>query len=157
MTNQAPATTHDHTGATPHGDAGTDRRAFVIRPWPRSRRKAAFALMLVMAAIIILSATIIGLRDMLSASVKENGLAELQFQALHLAECGIAIGLHPQIKPGDPALKQTIGADSGFEVNITSEGSRIPINYLTDQRFRDIVYNLFIIWKLSPQDAETAV
>jgi type II secretory pathway component PulK len=80
-----------------------------------------------------------------------------QFRALHLAECGIALGLHPQIKQGDPALKQTVGSDSGFEVTITSEGARIPVNYLTDQRFRDIVYNLFIIWDVPPQDAETAV
>jgi len=137
-------------------DAGR-RGGFVIRKWPNARRKRAFALMLVLAAIIILSATMVGLRDMLNESVKENGLEKLQFQALYLAECGITIGLHPQIKPGDPALKQTIGSDSGFEVNITSEGARIPINYITDQRFHDIVYNLFILWKMSPQDASTAV
>lgn len=121
------------------------------------RRRRASALMLVMAAIIIMSLSLIGVRDMLDYSVKENGLASQEFQALHLAECGIAIGLHPQIKPGDPALKQTVGSDSGFEVNITSEGSRIPVNYLTDSRFRDIVYNLFIIWKVPVQEAETAV
>ncbi len=123
----------------------------------RFRRQRASALMLVMAAIIIMSLSLIGVRDMLDYSVKENGLASQEFRALHLAECGIAIGLHPQIKRGDPALKQTVGTDSGFEVNITSEGSRIPVNYVTDSRIRDIVYNLFVIWKVPVQDAETAV
>ncbi|OAI58137.1 hypothetical protein AYO49_00025 [Verrucomicrobiaceae bacterium SCGC AG-212-N21] len=121
------------------------------------RRKSAFALLLVTSAIIIMSLVLQGVIAMLNVSVKENGLAAQEFQALHMAECGIAIGLHPQIRPGDPALKQTIGTDGGFEVNIISEGARIPVNYLTDQRFRDIVYNLFIIWKVPPQEAETAV
>jgi general secretion pathway protein K len=156
MTYDAPSRHHETSTSTP-ADAGLRWRGFIIRRWSRSRRKGAFALMLVLAAFIIMSVAILGLRDMLSASVKENGLAELEFQALHLAECGIAVGLHPQIKPGDPALKQTIGSDSGFEVNIISEGARIPVNYLTDQRFRDIVYNLFILWKVPPQEAETAV
>ena len=113
--------------------------------------------MLVMAALVLMSLTVMGVVELMRYSVEENGVASQEFRALHLAECGIAIGLHPQIKPGDPALKQTIGGDSGFEVTITTEGARIPVNYLTDTRYRDIVYNLFILWKLSPQDAETAV
>lgn len=148
MTNQSRVKNHD-------GLPGAFRRSsLVIR---LSRRKRASALMLVMAAVIIMSLSLLGVRDMLEYSVRENGLASQEFRALHLAECGIAVGLHPQIKPGDPALKQTIGTDSGFEVNITSEGSRIPVNYLTDTRYRDIVYNLFILWKVPPQEAETAV
>lgn len=123
----------------------------------QSRRKRASALMLVLAAVIIMSLAMIGVRGVLDLSIKENGLMDQQYRALHLAECGIALGLHPQIRPGDPALKQTVGSDTGFEVNIISEGSRIPVNYLTDQRFRDIVYNLFILWKVPPQEAETAV
>lgn len=123
----------------------------------RTRRQRASALLLVLAVIIIMSLSVLGLRDMLAYSIKENGQAALEFRALHLAECGIAVGLHPQIKPGDPSLKQTIGNDSGFEVNITSEGSRIPVNYLTDSHFREIVYNLFVRWQVPPQDAETAV
>jgi general secretion pathway protein K len=147
----------ENTSASQGSRGAACRSGFVVPPWRSLRRERASALMLVLAAIIIMSLSLLGVREMLDYSMKENGLISQQFRALHLAECGIAIGLHPQIKPGDPALKQTIGTDSGFEVNITSEGARIPINYLTDQRFRDIVYNLFIIWQLSPQDAETAV
>lgn len=157
MKDEIPTTAHEDTAAGSRSGGVARRLGFVVGPWRNTRRKGAFALMLVLAAFIIMSVCIIGLRDMLNESVKANGLAELQFQALHLAECGIAIGLHPQIKPGDPALKQEMGTDRGFEVNITSEGARIPVNYLTDQRFRDIVYNLFIIWKIPPQEAETAV
>jgi general secretion pathway protein K len=145
----------------PEADDGAPSHARVsgsgAQGGPRTRRRAAFSLLLVTAAIIIMSLGLQGVIEMLNVSVKENGLAAQEYQALHMAECGIALGLHPQIRPGDPSLKQLIGSDGGFEVNITSEGSRIPVNYLTDQRFRDIVYNLFIIWKVPPQEAETAV
>ena len=62
-------------------------------------------------------------------------LAERNFQAIHMAECGIAIGLHPTILPGDPALHQVIGTDSGYDVTISSEGARIPINNVTDDTY----------------------
>lgn len=162
MTKELPETSEHHGTRLADGTAAPARVSGFLIPHSSLlilslRRRRASALMLVLAAIIIMSLSLLGVRDMLDYSVKENGLASQEFHALHLAECGIAIGLHPQIKPGDPALKQTIGSDSGFEVKISSEGALIPVNYLTDSRFRDIVYNLFIIWKVPPQEAETAV
>ena len=112
--------------------------------------------MMVMAAIVLMSLSVMGVVEFLSYSIDENGVDNLNFRALHLAESGIAVGLHPQLKPGDPALKQTLGSDSGFDVTISSEGARFPVNYLTDSRYRDILYNLFIRWHLSPEEAETA-
>ncbi len=115
------------------------------------------ALMLVIWALMLISIAVIGALEFISFSVDENVLAAKDFRALHMAECGIAVGLHPQIKAGDPALRQNIGTDGGYEVTITTEGSRIPVAFLTDSKFRDIVYELFILWKLSPEEANTAV
>lgn len=115
------------------------------------------ALMLVIWALMLISIAVIGALEFISYSVDENVLAAKEFRALHMAECGIAVGLHPQIKPGDPALKRTIGTDGGFEVTLSTEGSRIPVAFLTDSKFREIVYELFILWKLSPEEANTAV
>lgn len=113
--------------------------------------------MLVIWALMLISVAVIGALEFISYSVDENVLAAKDFRALHMAECGIAVGLHPQVRPGDPSLKQTIGTDGGYEVKISTEGSRIPVTYLTDSKFRDIVYELFILWKLSPEEANTAV
>jgi general secretion pathway protein K len=129
----------------------------LVRGRRRSRREGGYALILVLAAIGLMTFTVIPLVNYLNDSVDDNGLESLRFRALHLAECGIAVGLHPQIRPGDPALQQVVGEDSGFSVTISSEGARIPINYITDSRYREIIYNLFILWQLSPQEAETAV
>lgn len=122
----------------------------------RGRKPRGSALMLVLAAIIMMSITVMGTVEFMHYSQMENGRESQAFRALNLAECGIAVGLHPQIKPGDPALKQQTGTDSGFEVVISSEGSRIPINYITDTKYREIIYNLFILWKLTPEEANVA-
>ncbi|MEI6534592.1 MAG: hypothetical protein WCN98_04565, partial [Verrucomicrobiaceae bacterium] len=114
------------------------------------------ALMLVIWAIMLMAFTVAGVVEYVTSSMDENVLAAGQFRALTLAESGITIGLHPQIKPGDPALKQVIGSDGGFEVTISSEGARIPINYITDSAYRESVYNLFVNWGLSPDEANTA-
>lgn len=113
--------------------------------------------MLVIWALMLISIAVIGALEFISYSVDENVLAAKDFRALHMAECGIAVGLHPQVRPGDPSLKQTLGTDGGYDVKISTEGSRIPVTYLTDSKFRDIVYELFILWKLSPDEANTAV
>ena len=114
------------------------------------------ALMLVIWAVMLMSLTVAGVLEYIIHSNDENVLAAGQFRALHLAECGIALGLHPQIKPGDPALKQKVGSDGGFDVTISSEGSRIPINSIMDDDYRNAVYNLFVTWGLSLDEANTA-
>jgi len=114
------------------------------------------ALMLVIWAIMLMSFSVMGVLEFISYSVDENVEAAKDFRALHMAECGIALGLHPQVKPGDPVLKQMMGTDSGFEVTISSEGSRLPTSYLNENAFRDAVYNLFVRWELSPEEANIA-
>jgi general secretion pathway protein K len=130
--------------------------ARLVRRRGNARRRRGFALMLVIWAIMMMSFAVMGVVNYVSYGMDENVLKANQFRALHLAECGIALGLHPQVKPGDPALKQDTGTDSGFEVLISSEGARIPINYITDAGYRDAVYNLFVYWGLSPDEANTA-
>lgn len=114
------------------------------------------ALMLVLVAIVVMAAALASVAEFMDASLEENVLVAGQFRALHLAESGIAIGLNTGIKPGDPSLKQAIGSDGGFEVKISSEGARIPINYITDAGYRDAVYQLFVDWDIPPDEANTA-
>jgi hypothetical protein len=112
--------------------------------------------MVVLFALTLMSIAVVGTIRFLDSSTDENVLVANQFRALHLAESGIALGVHPQLKPGDPALKQDIGSDGGIEVHISSEEARLPINYITSSGYRDVVYNLFINWGLSTDEAATA-
>ena len=124
----------------------------------RSRCAAArgSALMLMIWAILLMSVTVMGVVEYITYSAEESKQAAYEFRALSLAESGIAVGLHPSTRRGDIVMKQKVGPDSGFDVVMNYEGARIPINYITDPRLRESVYNLFIYWQLNAEDAGVA-
>jgi general secretion pathway protein K len=121
------------------------------------RRSRASALMLMIWAVLLMSLTVMGVVEYIGFSVSEATLANAEFRALYLAESGLAVGLHPSMRRGDTALKQKVGTDSGFDVVINYEGARIPINFLVDSRLSESVYNLFVYWGLSAEQASLAV
>lgn len=127
------------------------------RPAVTRRRSRASALMLMIWAVLLMSLTVMGVVEYVGYSVSEATLANAEFRALYLAESGLAVGLHPSMRRGDTALKQKVGTDSGFDVVINYEGARIPINFLVDSRLSESVYNLFIYWGLSAEQASVAV
>lgn len=120
-------------------------------------RSRASALMLMIWAVLLMSLTVMGVVEYIGFSVSEATLANAEFRALYLAESGLAVGLHPSMRRGDTALKQKVGTDSGFDVVINYEGARIPINFLVDSRLSESVYNLFVYWGLSAEQASLAV
>ena len=120
------------------------------------RRSRASALMLMIWAVMLMAITVMGVIEYVRTSNEEAIIDAADFKTLHLAECGITLGLHPDVGSTDPVLKQKVGNDSGFEVWLTSEGGRIPINYITDARVTEAVVNLFEKWGLSTDDATVA-
>jgi hypothetical protein len=97
-----------------------------------------------------------GVVEYIRYSAEEGALAAAEFHALHLAESGLAVGLHPEARRGDKVLKQKIGTDSGFDVVINYEGARIPINLVTDERLMGAVVQLFERWGLNSDEATIA-
>lgn len=112
--------------------------------------------MLMIWAVLLISMTVMGVVEYIQSSAREATLQSYQFRALHLAESGLAVGMHPSTRRGDIVLKQKIGPDSGFDVVINYEGARIPINYATDERLREAIYNLLIYWQLNADQAGIA-
>lgn len=120
---------------------------------PMRRRSRGSALMLMIWAVLLMSVTVMGVVEYIRSSTIEANLAEHEFRALALAESGLAVGMHPNTRRGDIVLKQKVGTDSGFDVVINYEGARLPINFATDERLREAIYNLMIYWQLNAQDA----
>ena len=112
--------------------------------------------MLMVWAIMLMAVTVAGVVQYVAFSADAAILDAADFKTLHLAECGIVLGMHPDVRSTDPVLKQKVGNDSGFEVWLTSEGARLPINYITDSRVTDAVVNLFEKWGLSTEDSTVA-
>ncbi|HCN77918.1 MAG TPA: hypothetical protein DIT13_12085, partial [Verrucomicrobiales bacterium] len=79
--------------------------------------------MLMVWALLLMSVTVMGVVEYIRYSAEEAKLGAAEFYALHLAESGLAVGLHPEARRGDVVLKQKIGADSGFDVVINYEGA----------------------------------
>ncbi len=127
-----------------------------LTPIPLLTRPRGSALMLMIWALLLMSLVVMGLAQYLNFSAQEAVIDAAEFRALHLAESGLAVGLHPETRRGDIVLKQKIGTDSGFDVVINYEGARIPINLVTDDRLREAIYNLFMRWGLNGDEASIA-
>lgn len=130
--------------------------AYIQRTARRAPQRSGSALMLMVWALMLMSFTVMGVVEYIRYSAEEAVIHSAEFRALHLAESGLAVGLHPNARRGDKSLKQKIGTDSGFDVVINYEGARIPINYITDDRLREAVYELFVRWGLNSDEASIA-
>ena len=122
----------------------------------RARTQKGMALLLVLVTVMALSLIIAGLWEASQPSWEANTLARARYKAGLLAESGISIALHPDIEPGDFALQQEVGNSQSFEVLITSEGGKIPVNGLTDESLIEATEEMFIIWGIDAASASIA-
>ncbi len=111
---------------------------------------------MVLAVIAILSIVIVGLFEVSEYSRDERSTEKYRFQAKLLAESGAAIASHPDIKPGDIALRQDFGDGRSFKVRITTEGGRIRANSIGDEIINETVQELFIRWGVDASAAAIA-
>jgi len=78
----------------------------------------------------------------------QRGLA----QARRLAEWGLALGAHPEVKRGDPLLANEDGNESYFAF-ITSEEARFNPNALIAAKSQIVLNRLFLVWGLKADQA----
>lgn len=122
----------------------------------RSRRDRGMALVLVLAVVLVLAFIAAGLYESSQPSWDENTLARARYQAGLLAESGLSIAMHPDIEPGDLALKHEFAPGRSWEVKITSEGGRFPLNSIGEDRLRAGVVEMFVLWGLDAAAASRA-
>ncbi len=123
----------------------------------RQRQRGAVALTIVIAALIIMSIAVLGVRQSLEFGWEENTYNKMRFQAKLLAESGLALATHPDISPGDTALTREHATGGKIEVSIGTEGGHILINAIEDDVIEDTVRELFILWGLDATEATIAV
>lgn len=114
------------------------------------------AMLLVIVVVMALSLIVAGLYESSEASWEESSLSRARYQAGLLAESGLSIALHPEVSPGDVALRQSFGPERSFEVRVTSEGGRLPVNSLTEEKLRSAATELFVLWGLDAAAASRA-
>lgn len=115
------------------------------------------ALLVVLWVIALLSFLIITSMMVVMQDVETVAAHRLVFRARQLAETGLAIGANPVIKAGDPLLRKQTGPAESYEVNITTEESRLNLSaLLTDDR-RAVLERVFAAWGLRPPEAQAVV
>src|SRR5271156_1949699 len=119
------------------------------------QRQSGSALLLVLFAIVLLSGLITATVAFVSVDVDEYGALNKQFRARQLAESGLAFGLNPQVQSQDTALLDQQAPDGGrFRVIITSESTKLNINFILENNRDDLLGDLFSRWGVAPKVSE---
>jgi general secretion pathway protein K len=93
------------------------------------RRRAGSALLLVIWAIIMISAAMMAWISWAQTDLERAADDNRDVEARAMAHSGIAIALHPQVTERTP-IDETLNSMMGFRVRIMGEGARLNINWL---------------------------
>ena len=104
------------------------------------------ALPLVLWSIAFLAGLVVLVAGAVGDWLTEEAHAERVFRARQMALSGIAMGLNPAIKPGNPLLKNGSKEAEGFDVRLSDEAGKINPNYWVALNNRDIFRQLFESW-----------
>lgn len=90
----------------------------------------ASALLLVLWALVVLSAAVFTWVAMIHGDLEIHCEANRDVEARAMAHSGLALALHPLVTQKSPLLEEDVAPDLGYKVRIVSEGGRLNINWL---------------------------
>jgi hypothetical protein len=126
------------------------------RPIGRHQEEAS-ALLLVLFTMLLVSSLVVSVIAFLKSSVDEYSAFNHQFRARQLAQSGLAFGINPQTEKIDKALLNQKAGDGGqFQVTITSESTRLNVNFLLQSGRDDVLETLFRKWGVETNAALAA-
>ncbi|BDS05686.1 hypothetical protein NT6N_07260 [Oceaniferula spumae] len=80
------------------------------------------------------------------------------FEALQVAERGIAVAVNPAVEKMDPVLDWTDEEqDISYKARITSEAARFNINVILIRKDKQLLTDIFTDWGMELQDAQTLI
>ncbi len=126
----------------------------------RPIQERAAALLLVLWAMILLSAAVIAWAKWVEQDIIQTGEANRQAEARIMANSGITMALNKSVSQNSPQLKREFGTQLGYQVRMVGEGSRINLNWIVAGA-NELKLNFFKQWlermELDYQDRETLV
>jgi len=125
-----------------------------MRADPKHR---AIALPLVLWSIAFLGGMVVLLAGVVGDWLESESRAERRFVARQMALSGIALGLNPALKPGDPLLRSGSPDGEGYEVRLENEAAKINPNFWIQQANRPVFLRLFEGWGVELEAAEAAI
>ncbi len=112
-------------------------------PLPASQvqRRRGSALLLVLWALLLLSAAVFGFAQWMQQDLQLHAESNRDLEARAMAHSGLAFALHPMVSKLTPGLDEDFGNGLGYAVKMVSEGGKLNIRWLIegeDQRKLDI-------------------
>lgn len=101
-------------------------------PLHARRLRAGSALLLVMWALLLLSAAVFAFAKWMQQDIQLHGEANRDLEARGMAHSGLALALHPLVSKLTPGLEEDFGGGLGYQVKIVSEGGKLNIRWLLD-------------------------
>jgi len=121
------------------------------------KKHRAIALPLVLWSIAFLGGLVILLGGVVGDWLESESRAERRFVARQMALSGIALGLNPALKPGDPLLRSGNSDGEGYEVRLENEAAKINPNFYIEKGDRPVFLRLFEGWGVKPEEADAAI
>ena len=121
------------------------------------KKHRAIALPLVLWCIAFLGGLVILLGTVVGDWLESESRAERRFAARQMALSGIALGLNPALKPGDPLLRSGSPDSEGYEVRLENEAAKLNPNFWIQQSNRPVFLRLFEGWGVEPEIADAAI
>ena len=119
---------------------------------PGSALVAVFWIMAVLALSVFAAVRVV-YHDADIASSQING-----FEALQLAERGIAVAVNPAIQRNDPLLEwNDNGKDIAYRARIESEAAKFNLNVILMRRDKQLLTDIFTDWGMELLDAQMLV
>lgn len=115
------------------------------------------ALSLVLWCIAFVAGLVVLVGGSVSSWIDAETLAEKKFVARQMALSGLAMGLNPAVKPGDPLLRRGSKDAEGFEVAIANESAKLNPNFWIEQNNRTIFTRLFASWGADMTASDAAI
>jgi general secretion pathway protein K len=125
------------------------------RPLPASNQGAALMAVLWIIGLLILLVTTTAMLVMQDAEF--DATRSQIFRARLLAETGVSLAMHPDVRPDDPLLHQRLDGDEELHVEVTGEDGLINPNVLLLREDRDTWRRLLNFWGIKDLQASDAI
>jgi hypothetical protein len=123
----------------------------------RPNKIRAAALPLVLWCIAFIAGLVVLVGGAVHSWLDAEVLAEKKFVARQMALSGVAMGMNPVVKQGDPLLNHGSRQSEGYEVKISNEAAKINPNFWIQQDNRAIFTRLFASWGADLTASDAAI
>ncbi len=123
----------------------------------QSRASRGSALLMVLWVVGFLTLLVTTAMLVLRQDIETSASQQMVFRTRQLAEMGIALAVHPMVKPNDPLLHGKLSSIESFDAVMTTEEGRLSLKSLLTEERREVLERLFRRWGLNPLDAQSVV